>query len=101
LNYAGLRDEQIDALLDAARAQSDLAERAADYAAFQQRWVDLIPGITLYQPVFIFAFDAELGGIAEDPAQGGPAVLFGAEDRYRTITRWFTDSYREIQGDLR
>jgi peptide/nickel transport system substrate-binding protein len=101
LNYAGLRDEQIDELLDAARAQSDLAERAADYAAFQQRWVDLIPGITLYQPVFIFAFDAELGGIAEDPAQGGPAVLFGAEDRYRTITRWFTDSYREIQGDLR
>lgn len=101
LNYAGLRDEQIDELLDAARAQSDLAERAADYAAFQQRWVDLIPGITLYQPVFIFAFDAELGGIAEDPAQGGPAVLFGVEDRYRTITRWFTDSYREIQGDLR
>jgi peptide/nickel transport system substrate-binding protein len=101
LNYAGLRDEQIDELLDAARAQSDLAERAADYAAFQQRWVDLIPGISLYQPVFIFAFDAELGGIVQDPAQGGPAVLFGAEDRYRTITRWFTDSYREIQGDLR
>jgi peptide/nickel transport system substrate-binding protein len=101
LNYAGLRDEQIDELLDAGRTQTDIAERAAAYAAFQQRWIELAPSITLYQPLYIFAFDAELGGIEQDPAQGGPAVLFGAEDRYRTITRWFTDSYREIQGDLR
>ncbi len=101
LNYAGLRDPQIDELLDAGREQTDIADRAAEYAAFQQRWVELIPGITLYQPLYIFAFDAELGGIEQDPTQGGPVILFGAEDRYRTITRWFTDSYREIQGDLR
>lgn len=101
LNYAGLRDPQIDELLDAGRSQVDIAERAAAYAAFQQRWVELAPSITLYQPLYIFAFDAELGGIEYDRTQGGPVVLFGAEDRYRTITRWFTDSYREIQGDLR
>jgi peptide/nickel transport system substrate-binding protein len=101
LNYAGLRDPQIDELLDAGRTQTDIADRAAAYAAFQQRWVELAPGIQIYQPLYFFAFDAELGGIEQDPAQGGPALLFGAEDRYRTITRWFTDSYREIQGDLR
>jgi peptide/nickel transport system substrate-binding protein len=102
LNYAGLADPQIDALLDAAREESELAARSADYAAFQQRWVELVPSITLYQPIFRFSASEQLGGSGlSDPASAAGQILFGREDRYRSVARWFTDSYREIQGDLR
>ncbi|HMQ30324.1 MAG TPA: peptide ABC transporter substrate-binding protein [Chloroflexaceae bacterium] len=102
LNYAGLADEQLDALIDSARADAELAARSADYAAFQQRWVELAPAIQLYQPLYLFAASDELGGTGlDDPNSAVSRLLFGAEDRYRSVTRWYTDSYREIDGDLR
>jgi peptide/nickel transport system substrate-binding protein len=102
LNYAGLADEQLDQLLTSAREEGELAARSADYAAFQRRWVELAPSITLFQPLYRFATAEGLGGTGfDDPAANTSHILFGREDRYRSVTRWFTDSYREIQGDLR
>lgn len=102
LNVAGLADEQIDELIAAARAEDELAARNADYAAFQQRWVELAPSITLYQPLYLFAADAELGGTGlDDPDSAISRLLFGTSDRYRAVTRWYTASLREIRGGLR
>ena len=102
LNYTGLRDELIDQLLENARQESELAARSSDYTAFQQRWIELVPSITLYQPLYRFTSDPSLGGTGfDEPASAISGLLFGPEDRYRSITRWFTDSYREIQGELR
>ena len=102
LNYTGLRDELIDQLLENARQESELAARSSDYAAFQQRWIELVPSITLYQPLYRFSSDPSLGGTGfDEPANAASGLLFGPEDRYRSVTRWFTDSYREIQGELR
>lgn len=102
LNYSGLADEQVDALLESARAEGELAARSADYAAFQRRWVELAPAITLYQPLYLFASDEALGGTGlDDPDSAISRLLFGREDRYRAVNRWYTDSYREIDGDLR
>jgi peptide/nickel transport system substrate-binding protein len=102
LNYTGLRDELIDQLLENARQESELAARSSDYAAFQQRWIELVPSITLYQPLYRFTSDPSLGGTGfDEPANAASSLLFGPEDRYRSVTRWFTDSYREIQGELR
>lgn len=102
LNYAGLEDPEIDGLLETARTESEIDARSTDYAAFQQRWIDLAPSITLYQPVYLFAADKSLGGVGlTEPEAATSQLLLGAEDRYRTVTRWFINSYREIQGDLR
>lgn len=102
LNYAGLADQQIDDLLAAARNEYEIPVRSADYAEFQQRWVELAPSITLYQPLYTFGAASDLGGVGfEDPQLATSQLLFGAEDRYRTVTRWFLNSYREIQGDLK
>jgi peptide/nickel transport system substrate-binding protein len=61
-----------------------------------------VPSITLYQPIFRFSASEQLGGSGlSDPASAAGQILFGREDRYRSVARWFTDSYREIQGDLR
>ncbi len=105
-NYAGLQDEEIDRLLQQARQVQDIATRRELYIAFQQRWLDLAPSITLYQPVFVYA-TRELGGLdlaqagQTEPTLLGNQLLLGREDRFRNVTRWFLHSAREIRGDLR
>jgi peptide/nickel transport system substrate-binding protein len=101
LNFAGLQDEQIDELLEAARQEQELAARSAEYAAFQRRWVELTPAIALFQPLYRFASQEALGGVGlADPQSSAGQLLFGRDDRYRSVARWYTDSYREIQGDV-
>lgn len=107
LNYAGLEDEQIDELLAQARQDADLVGRAAAYAAFQTRWVELAPSITLFQPLFVYDTDERLGGLPFGLADGGadtagiPQILYGRESRFRTVSDWYIRSAREIRGDLR
>jgi peptide/nickel transport system substrate-binding protein len=99
-NYAGLEDEQIDALLSSARAERDLGLRARDYASFQRRWIELAPSIVLYQPLYVYVVRERVG--LPDLSQGEvEPALFGRADRFRTIGRWFVNSAREIRGDLR
>ncbi len=101
-NYAGLADPEVDNLLESAHDESEIGARSADYAAFQRRWTDLAPSILLYQPFYVFVSEQTLGGVGmAEPESASSQLLFGSEDRYRTVTRWFTNSYREIQGDLR
>jgi peptide/nickel transport system substrate-binding protein len=113
-NYAGLSDDQIDELLDNARHDMDIPTRSASYAAFQERWVELAPSITLYQPLFVYATSRQLEGLGfntttpdENRTEAPPAdiasnhLLLGREDRFRNVIRWFIRSAREIKGDLR
>jgi peptide/nickel transport system substrate-binding protein len=102
LNYAGLQDDQIDAALVQGRTTRDMVARSEHYAAFQQRWAELVPGIVLYQPRYTFVVHEDVGGMQFDTDEvGGHDLLVGHEDRYRTITRWFVHSAREIRGRLR
>jgi peptide/nickel transport system substrate-binding protein len=102
-NYAGLNDEQIDELLDNARHDLDIPTRSASYAAFQQRWVELVPGITLYQPRFVYATSRQLEGLGFNTVSdlASTHLLLGREDRFRNVVSWFVRSAREIKGDLR
>jgi peptide/nickel transport system substrate-binding protein len=83
----------------------ELAARNADYAAFQQRWIDLAPSIILYQPLYNFTADAQIGGFGFDTLDqnrlSNASILIGREDRYRNVTRWFVRSSREIPGSFR
>lgn len=102
LNYAGLEDAEIDSLIEEGQRELELVARSDLYAAFQERWVELVPAIPLYQPRYYFGADSDLRGIGLDEPQSGVSqLLFGVEDRYRSVSRWFTNSYREIQGELR
>lgn len=105
-NYAGLQDDQIDELLQNARRDRDIATRSPSYEAFQRRWVELAPSITLYQPLYVYAATDQLSGLDLDQA-GAPTdvatgqLLLGREGRFRSVTRWFIRSAKEIQGELR
>lgn len=101
-NYAGLRDEEIDALLSNARSETELAARSADYAAFQRRWIELAPSIPLFQPLYSFAYDEQLGGLGfADPQSTASLLMLGQADRYRSVSRWFVNSARELPGNIR
>jgi peptide/nickel transport system substrate-binding protein len=102
-NYAGLEDATIDELLSSARKIYDIADRAELYHEFQERWVELAPGIILYQPILFHATVADLGDtIAVPPdAAASPHLLIGREGRFVNVNRWYLRSAREIRGDLR
>ncbi len=101
LNYAGLSDRQIDGLLEQARAEPELVARAELYNAFQQRWLELTPAIPLYQPLYVIVTSSNVQGRAVAGTDSANQILFGAEDRFRDVRRWFVNSYRRLEGDLR
>ncbi|MGQ9547430.1 MAG: peptide ABC transporter substrate-binding protein [Roseiflexus sp.] len=102
-NYAGLEDATIDELLAGARKIYDIADRAELYRAFQERWVELAPGIILYQPLFFHATVADLGDTITTLPDGATPLhlLIGREGRFVNVNRWYLRSAREIRGDLR
>jgi len=106
-NYAGLRDDQIDELLTNARRDSDIGLRARSYEAFERRWIELTPSITLYQPLYVYVAADSLNGLDFGPGSGAPnettasQLLFGHEGRFRNVRHWFIRSSQEIQGELR
>ncbi|NOK58354.1 MAG: hypothetical protein GFH27_549279n160 [Chloroflexi bacterium AL-W] len=106
-NYAGLEDEQIDEALLNGRRDRQIPARLSSYTAFQERWVELVPSITLYQQRYAYTVPADLGGlsfaqVANAPTELAlPQLLFGREDRLRNTAQWFLNSEREIRGDLR
>ncbi len=102
LNFAGLRDETIDRVLVTARSELELGARNSDYRTFQERWVQLVPAILLYQPLYTFVTSEQMGGPGLDGRDiDSPSLLIGREDRYRNVTRWFVESSRELRGTLR
>ena len=99
---AGLRDETIDRVLVTARSELELGARNSDYRTFQERWVQLVPAIMLYQPLYTFVTSEQVGSPGLDGRDiDSPLLLIGREDRYRNVTRWFVESSRELRGTLR
>jgi peptide/nickel transport system substrate-binding protein len=106
LNYAGLADAEIDELLGSARQTPDIEARVGAYIAFQRRWVELTPSITLYQPLFVYLTADQLGGIVRNSQDElflplEQRLQFGREGRFADIVRWYLSSSREIEGTLR
>jgi peptide/nickel transport system substrate-binding protein len=81
-NYSGLDDRIVSQLLEEARITTDINLRAQNYRAFQARFVDQVPALLLYDPVYNYAVDAKVNGV-----QIGP--LAEPSDRFDTIAGWY------------
>lgn len=81
-NYAMWDDRQASEYLEQARITVDLTERTRLYRNFQVRFMQELPALPLYYPVYRYAVDADVRGV-----QVGP--VFDAADRFTTITRWY------------
>jgi peptide/nickel transport system substrate-binding protein len=90
-NYSGWDDRQASEYLEQARVQVDYDERARLYRNFQVRFVDEMPAIPLFYPVYSYGIAAEVRGVSMGP-------LFDPSDRFLTISSWFLVTRRSTQA---
>lgn len=95
-NYAGFKHRRISEIVEQARTTVRRDERVALYKEFQQLFMQEVPALPLYVPVYTYALDARVHG-----AQLGPIMTSG--DRFLTVMDWFVLQRRVVasqeQGD--
>jgi peptide/nickel transport system substrate-binding protein len=88
-NYGGFDDRISSQLLEQARITLDLDTRARLYYSFQSRFVDQVPALLLYYPVYNYGVDASVHGV-----QAG--LLIEASDRLNSLAQWSVVTRRVI-----
>ena len=81
-NYAMWDDRQASEYLEQARILVDPIERTRLYRNFQVRFVNEMPALPLFYPMYTYGVDAEIQNV-----QIGP--IFDTPDRFATVTEWF------------
>ena len=62
------------------------------YRRFQEIFVDEVPSLLLYYPIYTYAVDEEVKGVQLGPL-GDPS------DRFRNVTEWYIVTKRVIKLD--
>jgi peptide/nickel transport system substrate-binding protein len=83
-NYAGVQDREIDELLQEGRTTLDTGERARIYQAFEERWLELMPAVPLFQHVLHYQLDPAVQSAGLDSA----GLLVSPSARFRDISAW-------------
>lgn len=86
-NYSGLTDKDISDALEAARRTNDQAKRAELYQRFQELFVDRMPALLLYYPVYTYGVDNRVYGVQLAP-------MVNPSDRFRNVTQWYLKTKR-------
>jgi len=90
-NYSMWNDRRASEYLEQARIILDTGERARLYRNFQVRFIDQLPALPLYYPVYTYGVSAEVKGVRIGP-------IFEPSDRLDTITQWYF--FVEVPGGL-
>lgn len=91
-NYAGFISYEVDRLLEEARCTTDSGKRAELYCRFQEIFVDEVPSLLLYYPIYTYAVDEKVQGVQLGP-MGDPS------DRFRNVTEWYIVTRRVVKLD--
>lgn len=81
-NYAGWNDRNASEYLEQARITTDLSERARLYRNFQMIFVEEMPALPLFYPVYNYAVDTQVQGVSMGP-------LIEPSDRLAGIAEWY------------
>ena len=90
-NYSMWNDRQASEYLEQARIILDTSERQRLYRNFQVRYVDQLPALPLYYPVYTYGVSSDVNGVRIGP-------IFEPSDRLETITDWYY--FVEVPGGL-
>ena len=90
-NYGGLDDRDISVALESARATNDQAKRTELYTQFQELFMDRVPGLLLYYPVYTFGVDSVVHGVQLAP-------MLVPSDRFRNVSQWYLKTQRVLPG---
>jgi len=88
-NYAGFQHRRISELVEQARTTVRRDERVTLYREFQQLFMQEVPAIPLYVPVYTYGLDTRVNG-----AQLGPVMSSG--DRFLTVMDWYVLQRRVV-----
>jgi peptide/nickel transport system substrate-binding protein len=89
LNLSSLQDPEIDALLESGRTVRARDVRTQLYWQFQERFVEQVPAIPLYYPVYTYVLNTRIRGV-----QVGPLNDLG--DRFQNVTGWYIKTQKVI-----
>jgi peptide/nickel transport system substrate-binding protein len=90
-NIAGYTSDDADALMEEARRTSDQADRAELYYEYQGLFLNDVPSVPLYSPLFFYMVRERVQGI-------DLGVLFTPASRFRNVWEWSLDNSPSI-GD--
>ncbi len=94
LNLSSFRNPAVDELLERGRSILDRDQRTAIYWEFQERFVQNVPAIPLYYPVYTYVLSARVHGVELQP-------LNELEGRFYSVGGWYVKTQRVIQGHSR
>jgi len=93
-NYGGWSNPRADEIMEQARSITDIEERKALYAEFQEIFAKELPGLLLYYPVYTYGVSSKVHGVEIGP-------LNTPSDRFRTIARWYIATRRVTLPEAR
>ena len=93
-NYTGFRHRRISEIIEQARRLTDRQQRRELYHEFQQRFMDEVPALPLFVPIYNYAVDRRVHDV-----QIGP--LMRPSDRFRSIADWYVLQRRVIVSERR
>ena len=92
-NYAGFKNRRISELVEQARMTVRRDERLELYREFQQLFMQELPALPLYVPVYTYGMDERVNG-----GQIGP--LMNPGDRFLTVADWYVLQRRVVGSQL-
>ena len=84
-NYSQWENRIVSEYLEQARVSQDFNERAKLYRNFQVIFVDELPALPLFYPIYNYGVDQSVQGIRMGP-------LFDPSDRFFNISSWYVVS---------
>jgi peptide/nickel transport system substrate-binding protein len=88
-NYAGFRHRRLSELVEQARITVKRDERLTLYREFQQLFMEEVPALPLYVPIYTYGMDTRVSG-----GQLGPLMRPG--DRFLTVADWYVLQRRVV-----
>ncbi len=91
-NLAGYQDADTDRIIEEARRTTDLDKRQARYYAFQQKFLEDVPSVLLYYPVFTYF-------VAEEIENLELGTLFEPSSRFANASQWTVGETAPLLSD--
>ena len=88
-NYVQWNNKTISQYLETARVETDRSERARLYKNFQILFMDELPAIPLYNPVYNYPVSSKVSGVSIGP-------IYKSSDRFLNIAEWYMVSRSSV-----
>jgi peptide/nickel transport system substrate-binding protein len=90
-NLAAYTSDEADAIMEAARQTTGLEDRRDLYTQFQELFVQDVPSVPLYYPVYTYFVSSRVDGVE-------PGVLFTPASRLASVHEWTASLMPDLGG---